>query len=52
MRIDHTRTTTAKARTVSRRTARKMRIAAAFANLFLCTVFPADNAFASHTLEG
>lgn len=47
MRIDSTRTASSKARTLSRRTARKVKVAQALTALFLETVFPApSDAFA------
>ena len=52
MRIDSSRTATSKARTLSRRTARKVKRARTLAALFLVTMFPADNAFAASQLEG
>lgn len=52
MHLDHTRTAPAKARTLSRRTARKVKHARAMATLFMVTLFPVDNAFAARSVEG
>lgn len=52
MHTDRTRTPAAKARTMSTRTARKVKRAQAMAALLMVTLFPADNAFAARTVEG
>lgn len=52
MRIDHTRTSIAKARTMTTRTARKVKRAHTMAALLMVTLFPADNAFGARSVEG